>query len=184
MIFFKVKLQHIWCFLCLAHFEKYLFPIKKWQPNIEQKSTQKPMPTERKWDSFLTLILSVKEKYFLKFSLKNEKYPWHLYFSSENRVERVNRTEKKSSLGKQLNPFTINIFIWKISGSSKLQKVFWIFKPIWLFSLVAFCFILSAFFFFLNLIFYSGRLWLETCIWPSTHTIYYISLTYVFLCPL
>lgn len=69
--FFKVKLQHIWCFLCLACFEKYLFPIKKWQPNIEQKSTQKPMPTERKWDSFLTLILSVKEKYFLKFNLKN-----------------------------------------------------------------------------------------------------------------
>lgn len=29
------------------------------------------MPTERKWDSFLTLILSVKEKYFLKFNLKN-----------------------------------------------------------------------------------------------------------------
>lgn len=41
-----------------------------------------------------------------------------------------------------------DIFIPKVCGTSKLQKVLWSCKQICLLSLVAFCFILAALFFF------------------------------------
>lgn len=64
-----------------------------------------------------------------------------LFNSKQNR--------KRSSLRKRLSLFAIDIFISKVCGSSNLQKVFGNCKQICLLSLVAFCFILSAFFFFI-----------------------------------
>lgn len=99
----------------------------------------------------------------------NVKTGLKLFKSKQNR--------KSSSLRKRLSLFAMDIFISKVCGSSNLQKVFGNCKQICLLSLVAFCFILSAFF-------YSRRVWIEMYSWTSTHTVFYISLTYVFLCPL
>jgi len=105
---FESQVATFLMFLCIAHFEKGLYPIKKkWQPNSEQKSIQKPMPTVRKGDSSLTHF-NCKKKSWLKNTFQNT--VWKMKNINDADTSQVKRglkpskskeKWKSSSLGKQ-----------------------------------------------------------------------------------
>lgn len=183
---FESQVATFLMFLCIAHFEKGLYPIKKkWQPNSEQKSIQKPMPTVRKGDSSLTHF-NCKKKSWLKNTFQNT--VWKMKNINDADTSQVKRglkpskskeKWKSSSLGKQSNLFTMIYLFQRYVVPVSFRRYFGVANKFVFFHLLHFVSFWLHFFFF-----NSGRVWLETHIWTSTCTVLYISLTYVFLCPL